>query len=258
MVITPAMALELLKHRPPNRPLSKTRVRAMIDDMRAGRWAINGEPIILTENLALVDGQHRLQACWEAGVPLTTMVIVGVNQAVMPTIDQGTAKTGPDVLRMAQMDHAQTLASAARWLWRYLNQAMRQHAILLRAYQLPAFLAQHPGLPASLEWGHTLRALLPASCASMLYAVMSARDTACAKRFYHALATGLGVTQDDPAYVVRERLLKEPRSRQHGAVVNRAALLVLAWNCTRQGRRMKPGLTWKGLSNASVPFPQML
>src|SRR5262245_19389750 len=75
MTITPQMAADLLKDRPPNRPISKARVRLMIEDMRAGRWVDNGEPLILTEDLRVLDGQHRLQAVMDSGCTITFLVV---------------------------------------------------------------------------------------------------------------------------------------------------------------------------------------
>ena len=50
MHITPEMARDVLKNALPNRPISKARVRALIDDLRSGRWQINGESIVLDSN----------------------------------------------------------------------------------------------------------------------------------------------------------------------------------------------------------------
>src|SRR5512139_1601297 len=84
MKVTPAMAAELLKNRPANRPISKVRVRLMIEDMRAGRWVDNGSSIVVTDDLQLLDGQHRLQAVMDSGCTITFLVACGVPQTAMP------------------------------------------------------------------------------------------------------------------------------------------------------------------------------
>ena len=91
MHISPDVARDLFHKRVPNRPISKARVRVMIDDMRSGRWVFNGEPLILSADLALLDGQHRCMALAEAGVTLPMMVISGVqpDTTTVMSIDQG-------------------------------------------------------------------------------------------------------------------------------------------------------------------------
>lgn len=258
MMITPQMAADLLKNRPANRPISKARVRALIEDLRAGRWQTNGESIILDAELRLLDGQHRLMAVAESGIAITALVVVGVAPAAMPSIDQGRSKGGADILAMAQMPHAQDLSSAAKWLWRYLNQRMRQTTVLLRNDQLPAFVEAHPGLPASLEWGRSLRALVPQGCASMLYHVMAQRDASLAKQFFHGLAQGQHLSAADPSWHVREKLLKASGPVSHAQVVERAALVVQAWGCVRKGLPWVPGRAWRGGQDKTIAFPDIV
>ena len=260
MRITPEMAADLLKRKLPNRPLSKARVRAMIQDMREGRWVFNGEPIILSEDLSVIDGQHRLQSIYESRVTLQLMVVVGVrpDADVVMSIDQGRAKVGGDMLAMAGLAQAKELASAARWVFRYENRRMRESAIALRNSDLPAFVEARPSLPGSLVWGRLLHDLIPQSCASMLFYLMTKQDAGLAKRFFDALAHGDALKRDRPELVARERLLRDKSPKNHAGVLGRGSLIVLAWNCVRLDRAMPGSLTWKGVADASVPFPEVV
>lgn len=260
MQISPEMASELLKRRLPNRPVSKARIRVMITDMREGRWVFNGEPIILSEDLALIDGQHRLMAVAEAGVTVPMMVIVGIGTSadVLMSIDQGQRKTAGDLLHMVGLTQARELASAARWLFRFERQCMRDKAMTLRSADVPAFVEAHPALQGALPWGRLVRDLLPQSIASMLYFVMAQKDAALSKRFFDALAHGDALKRDHPAHGTREKLLRDKSPKNHAGVLARGALCVLAWNCVRLERAMPGSLTWKGLTDKAVAFPEVV
>ena len=258
MSISPTMAADLLRNRLPNRPVSKARVRLMIEDLRAGRWKTNGESIILDQDLRLLDGQHRLRACQESGIAITALVVVGVAPSAMASIDQGRSKGGADILAMAAMPQAQQLSSAAKWLWRYTRERMRQAAVLLRNEELPVFVAEHPGLQASLEWGRAVRALLPQSCGAMLHYVMSKKDPTLAKQYFLALAHGEELKRAHPAHVLREKFLREKAATSHLAVVGKAALVVVAWNALRRDAHLAPGLVWRGIQDPKVPFPKIM
>lgn len=90
--ITPEIARELLANpADKNRPLKKSVVRKYARRIRAGLWRLTGEPILLNEKGALLDGQHRLSACIEADKPFDTVVLYGdfKFQAMGQTLPRG-------------------------------------------------------------------------------------------------------------------------------------------------------------------------
>ncbi|MDP2620568.1 MAG: hypothetical protein Q8P46_10395, partial [Hyphomicrobiales bacterium] len=73
--ITPELAREWLeKTNRKNRPLSELKWTAYAVDMLEGRWQYNGDAIRFGSDGVLLDGQHRLMACVEAGIPFETDV----------------------------------------------------------------------------------------------------------------------------------------------------------------------------------------
>lgn len=81
--ITPEMAQEYLKFNTENyRSLNKLRVISYSNDMKAGKWQLNGEAIKFDTEGKLIDGQHRLQAIVRANVPVKMLVIRGIQEGV--------------------------------------------------------------------------------------------------------------------------------------------------------------------------------
>ena len=64
--IDPIMAKELLAGQHKNRNISPFSVNRYKEFMQSNQWVMNGEPIIFGGN-KLIDGQHRLTACIQAG-----------------------------------------------------------------------------------------------------------------------------------------------------------------------------------------------
>ena len=60
-----------------------------------GYWTANGEPIILTKDFSLIDGQHRLQSCVETDLPLLSVITWGWPEECFDTIDTGVKRSGP-------------------------------------------------------------------------------------------------------------------------------------------------------------------
>lgn len=99
-VITPAKAQKLLDSNAGNRPLSPARVARYAELMRAGRWRLNGETIIVGPKDELIDGQHRLSAVVAAGVSVPMLVARGVPTDARPTIDIGRARSLSNIVAM--------------------------------------------------------------------------------------------------------------------------------------------------------------
>lgn len=98
------------------RPIYRPKVLQMADDMRNGRWKMNGETIIFDEIGRCLDGQHRLSAVVEAGVAVEFLVVKNVKSNTFHTIDTGRARTPGHALQIAGYRNANQLAAAARIL----------------------------------------------------------------------------------------------------------------------------------------------
>ena len=193
-----------------------------------------------------------------SGIPLTAVVVCGVDPAAMPSIDQGARRNGPDHLRMHDFTNSGTLAATARWVWRFERGQMRQKAVGLRDHALPPYVQAWPSLPVSLPWGRKLRDMLPESLAAALFHLFQHKDAALAKPYFVALESGIDLSQSHPARIVRDRLLKDKSPRNHTGVVARGALVTLGWNSLRAGEPYGTGFTWKGERDESVRFPTIM
>jgi len=98
-LVTPKQAEAWLnKTNKKNRKLSKALYSFYANDMRYGRWRLNGAPIQFNKNNMLIDGQHRLQAIVEANVPQWFLVLSGMPESTQMVIDNGKLRTVDDVL----------------------------------------------------------------------------------------------------------------------------------------------------------------
>jgi len=76
--VTPELAAELLANpEDRNRPMKTTVVAKYKRRLAQKLWRLTGEPILLSLRGGLLDGQHRLTACVESGVPFLTVILWG-------------------------------------------------------------------------------------------------------------------------------------------------------------------------------------
>lgn len=111
--ITPEIAKEYLKFNTINRPLNKNHVSFLAKQMKAGDWKMNGETICF-EDTALVDGQHRLHAVIESGVPIDFLVVRGCEKNSFITYDSGRNRSDSDVFHLSDIPNYNSVSSIVK------------------------------------------------------------------------------------------------------------------------------------------------
>lgn len=215
--VTPGLATELLKRNPDNRNVRKVKVEQFAADMRNGLWTFNGEPLIISTDGLINDGQHRLRAVVEANTAMPMLFVFGVAREARLTVDQGAARSAGDFLGMEGVENANVAASVARLVIAIererLSRLYREHDVTntevrnrVNRDPLMAVAAQY----AMSVYRYTKSFCAPAVIGTAFYILNSVHPTD-AKEFMDHVSIGEGLKRDDPAYAVRDALLSLPR-----------------------------------------------
>ena len=91
--MTPELAKKYIQHNVRNiRPIIPNVVKKYAESMKNGTFEMNGETIKFYENGDLFDGQHRLMAIIESGIPQEIIVVRGINDNITVT-DVGSGRS---------------------------------------------------------------------------------------------------------------------------------------------------------------------
>jgi len=234
--LTPDLASLLLERNPGNRTLRPSKIADLAKDMSAGNWKLNGEPLIVSQDGLLNDGQHRCAAVVESKIPVPVVMVFGVERDSRDTLDQSTPRTAGDFLAMHDMANAKHLAAAARALWQY-----QTYGFLASAHQkysptrseIKATALSNPGLASSLAYvqrpgAKTMRQ--PSLLAFCHFAFKRMAGETAADFFMDSFIDGANLKRSDPILYVRNRLIAE---RKLLKLEHRAELLFKAWNAHR-------------------------
>jgi len=112
--ITPSVAKTYLGKNYNNRNLAKNHVAFLKSELIAGNYKLNGQSIVLGKSGRLLDGQHRLTAVVETGIPIQSVVMHDVEEDTFATIDTGKARGGYDALHIHGAKNSKHMASAIR------------------------------------------------------------------------------------------------------------------------------------------------
>jgi hypothetical protein len=250
MLVTPADAREWLETKNfDNRPISQLTVARYAQEMRAGRWKLNGQSITFATSGRLLDGQHRLKACVQAGVSFETVVVKGADDGSFDTIDDGRKRTLADTLEKGGNKYSKNLAAGTRFVWEYgtglISSKGGSRQAIATIPLLERMIDTHRGLRTSAKFYALLDSragglLLPPSVAVGLHYLFSLVDHPKADEFFTDLQSGLGLKAGSPIAALRQRLINVARDAIARRVTREAlfAYTVQAWNAFSDGRTL--------------------
>lgn len=115
--VTPEMAKDWLEGQAKNRKWKRDVVERYKSEMVQGNWQINGQPIIFDGQGRMIDGQHRLMAVAEAGQPIKMLVVRGIREDAIKTIDTGKKRSMGDIFQMQGVYNSKLISRTAKLLY---------------------------------------------------------------------------------------------------------------------------------------------
>lgn len=246
--ITPKRAAEYLATMVKNRPVRRNKVEQYARDMGAGRWHLNGEPVIFAADGGLIDGQHRMRAVMAAGVNVDMLVVRGVEAEGFVTIDTGANRDFGDVLAIGGDGNAKLAASLTRLWHLYEMDAITGRVVPTASERQTTYEAHtesiHKGV--SLAWKFKqARRLLGAGVVGFVGAYLSEKyDEETAFLFLESVDRGDGLREGDPVWALRRLLVNNLTSSRRLKQDVLLALCIKSFNQWVRGRKVKL-LVWR-------------
>lgn len=119
VTLSPVLAKLLMERNEENRPISEVNLDRIKRDIEHNLWEFNGEPVIVSKDGLLNDGQHRCRAVIETGQSIRMVIVFGPQRKSRLTLDQGTPRTVGHFLSMVGHTDANALASLGANIYQY-------------------------------------------------------------------------------------------------------------------------------------------
>ena len=241
--ITPADATNWLRANCKNRPVRKRHVEFLASEIKNGNWQVNGQAIIIADNEQVLDGQHRLLAIIEAGIPIKTMVTYGVPEAAFATIDTGAVRTSADALCLHFQEYpsyvVKAVATAVPWVKQLEKGSMFKGAKKLSNTEVIAYARDHITM---FERATTLlhypkdNRPLSIGLGTALYEYFARKNEEKADAFFEALYTGENLERNQVEYVLRAAFQADAQRITSKLPAHiKARMTIKAWNWRRRG-----------------------
>ena len=215
--ITPEIANRLLEVNDCNRPVKPRLVSRIEHDILNNQFRLNGEPIIVSEDGRLNDGQHRLMAIIAANKTAESFMTFGVPRDSRFTVDMGDMRTTIDFLKMNTVVNARDASIVAKNLFAYRNHLSHQQQKQGIGKQdvIDEYNRQRAAIDAAIarfvqESFMRSTKTVPAVAASYVI-IANSRATAPVKReaFFAKLSIGANLDPASPILHLRSKLLEK-------------------------------------------------
>lgn len=260
--ITPEQAAKMLERNVRNRSISKARVDYYANEITKGNWMLNGESIRFNNKNQMIDGQHRLSAIIKANVSVEMIVITGLNPEVFKNIDTGKNRSAGDALsiiitdkngehalkagslikRIIISEKSKTQTVYSSFMPGGIGLNMRQNRIASNNEVVEYYRKNKYEIDEIVEFGLRLqrktRKIMNLTSLMFVFWQLRKINVDAAEHFYTSIATGENLTNTNPIYHLRERLISINSSDNKTPTWHIPAYIFKAWNAYRKGEQM--------------------
>ncbi|WP_347279250.1 hypothetical protein [Plasticicumulans sp.] len=252
VTVTAELVEWLLAMNTHNRSVRPTHVNLLAEVFRRREWWLTNQGIGISKDGRVIDGQHRLLALRAAGYPpIQILIVTGLDARSQIAVDRHTRRRTSDTLALFMGKTVSDRATAA------ISAVMRMRPTDSGGYSLGRRITDGEVIEALVEYEAELERLLP--LVRTLRAGVTAGLIDYARRWSlddaavltTQLRDGEGLQANDPAYRLRDYMLRSRRGNGGGGLmVVDYSLTVRA--CIAHARReplklLRPGLTWDAL-----------
>lgn len=255
MDITGSMSGRWLEENSTNyRVMRERHVDFLIEQLKAG-WELNGESIKFDPNMVLVDGRHRLTACYRSGIPFRSVVVFGVTD--YSNIDVGLNRRFSDYVRRIGMPHAAQVSGAVSKIMALESDNPANFRAHVPFRRMEDVLRRYPKLEEIVRMALKARPVESPNRAAAIIAVSAGRVEGFGEFFVNGLHDGVGLKKRDPVLQLRQRLISNKIHRTKMTWSHRMAIAVKAWNAMLLGQSVY-NLRWREVGPTAEDFPKLI
>ena len=244
VLITPAMATELLKTNSNNRPVKEKRILKYAKDMLEGNWiAETGETIKVLLNGKLGDGQHRLMAVEKAGIPVKMQIAFGCSNDIFKVIDTGCSRNASDVFKIDNISYSSKAPSIIAVHNKLLNGISTDNSHNFSSQKLLDLYYERKDfyidvLKKTDRWYLAFNKVLIPSIVGGFYAYFFDINPIDANEFFEQLTSGNDI-KHNAIKLLRNKLFDDKLSSKKLTTPTKHALLIKTWNYYRKNQQIK-------------------
>lgn len=243
MRITPDMAKTMVGTNTNNRALRRTRVRQYAEQIKRGQWQATGEAIKFAKDGTLLDGQHRLHAIIEAGVPVELLVVQDLDLSTFKVLDSGLSRRPADALTAMGINCASQKAALVRLYIAveagvYTDNSQQMTELITRTDITDYISVNSELVDAAVSASRNVythcRGNQPA-WGTLYMLIAQKHGQAEAEMFFRTIADGSNLDHGDPRLAVRNWAVRNTNNKRRG---DHLWVYTRAWNAYKSNEQI--------------------
>jgi hypothetical protein len=257
--VTPELAEFWLTQNQSNRRVRRTIWKSYARDMQAGAWKLTAEPVKLSPEGKLLDGQHRLHAVVDAGVTVPMFVAYDVPDDAQAAMDSGAKRTASDALALRGDSQTSLVAATARialgvaYSPESIGRYTATHA------EIMDWVDNYPDVFDAASFISNIQSRLKGcrpSMATYTLLMLSQIDHDQAYSFWSAVADQVGDYPGDPVLALARRFGEAYREREQLSHSAQLSMIYRAWNSRRGNKPLRiVRVNSPGAAGGLIPVP---
>lgn len=265
VTVTPSLAQEWMGRNTKNRPKKNQKIAMYSRDIQAGNWFLTGEAIKFDWNGRVIDGQNRLLAIIDAGIPTDLLVVNGLDPEVQAVLDSGAPRSARDALNMKGFERSSDLAATvlAHSLWGNgtFKHCMTQTPGYARPtnYEVVEYVFDNQQLIDSVKMAKLVQRRVPLAIGALATAheQISRVDADDAYEFFDRLRDGRTYGTGDPVLTLIDKAQHMRDNRERRWPSTCLYLIFRAWNAYRSGKNLSTFRFGNDVSGwSTIPEPK--
>lgn len=223
-VIGPEMASKILAtYDEDYRKLRPKHADAITEDMKNGKFILDGSPIRLDDNNHILDGQHRMASIIASGMRIEFLIVDHLPVATYDTVDTNSlVRTYMDVLRRRGFSDPSGVTALTRYLHKWYNPRTTS---LDSNYRMSIAMLDSVLIPNQerIKWAvqnasNLCRKIdIPKSLLSLALFTLGEVSESSIKGMLIAVAEGEDIHRGMPEYTLQQRLILDHRQEKDKA-----------------------------------------
>jgi hypothetical protein len=211
----------LQKFNTENRKIQRSHVDMIVRDIKEGNWMVNAQPICFTGDpddpdaegkVRLLNGQHRLEACKIAEIPIEIPIAKHIPEAAFATYDIHAKKALKGTTSKAKADD-RVLKAAAKIMWRVDQGYPSTYALTPSASELMKTIQAHPHMADGFARARRMKEFASAGVMTYLIYRVTQEHAEIGQQFLDDLESGEGLTRGNPVIKARTQAIGQRGKR---------------------------------------------
>lgn len=241
-----------------NRPRKTQKIVQYKHDMQIDNWSLTGETVKFGTDGFLKDGQNRLAACMQAGVPFTTHAIFGIDPNTFHHMDTGKNRGADDVLAIMGVTNAKKVAQTIKFLLNWGKGKTNTAGAADNQEIKDAYLNKYSPelLQEGVSWAQKVYAYTRypvGHTAASFYEAVEDGYREEVEQFFVAMMNGTGKASSGPVKLMKH-INQMRNNRQHISSHDYTVLLSRALHCYINNKMMKNEYVNVTLADKRMPI----